>query len=145
MIRGAVFCGLTMGAVCAAPLAAQVEVRDCTGFEANAQNVDWSDPTVTFANGAIRFISLNVGEPACCGGYVMVLYPTPDEPFPMCAVVGPEMGWLGASLSRAVSRYDPATGLTVDIPVMVSDGLSESTTGTVTVHINQATGELTAR
>lgn len=48
-------------------------------------------------------------------------------------------------LSRAKARYDPVKGLSVTIPVETYvDGVNNHAT-TVTVTINQATGEIAAR
>lgn len=141
LIRAALVLGLT-----AAPALAQVKVSACEGFRASAENVYWTDPTRTFANGAIRLVALDTQEPVCCVLSVMVVYPSKDEPFPQCRLVSTEAAWLGEHvLSRAKARYDPVKGLSVTIPVETYvDGVNNHAT-TVTVTINQATGEIAAR
>ena len=129
----------------AAPAAAQ-EVQSCDGFVASARNVFWPDATRTFANGAIRLVHLDTaGEPACCSAHLMVTYPSPEDPFDLCALVSADgtMGWQGLSLSRADASYDPARGLTVRVPAS-EYGEVHATPLSILVTINQQTGEIRA-
>ncbi len=141
LIRAALVLGLT-----AAPALAEVTVKACEGFRASAENVYWTDPTRTFANGAIRLVALDTLEPVCCVLSVMVVYPSKDEPFPQCRIVSTTSGgWANMFLARATAQYDPARGLSVAVPVETYvDGVNNDAT-TVTVTINQATGEVTAQ
>lgn len=119
----------------------------CDGFVANARNVDWSDPTRVFADGAIRFVTLDVGEPAGAAVHVMVLFPGTDDPFGDCRIVSAGsdgFGFLDVDLKRADASYDAARGLTVRIPAS-EDAPVHSTPLSVEVTVNQATGTVAAR
>lgn len=129
----------------ASPLQA-ADVRDCAGQVANARNVLWEDPTRTFANGAIRLILLDTEEPACCSVHVMVLHPIGDEPFLGCSLISRSegYGWLRASLKEAASEYVSGQGLRVHIP-MVGYGVEGEGPETLSLTINQATGQVTGQ
>ena len=127
----------------APPAAAQVQ-SECGGWQTDARNVDWRDPTRTFAEGTIRLVALETGEPACCGSHLMVTWPDPDEPFPSCAVISDGEGGTGfysLDISAADASYDAARGLSVRLPVTRFDGYGE-TSGEVRFTVNQATGRL---
>ena len=129
-------------------LAPAASIRDCDSYEANARNIVLppSAGIATYANGAVTIIGLDTGgEPACCSSHLMVLYPEPGEPFHACALISREgtSGWSGIDVGRAVSAYDPATGLRVSVPVGIYDG-TDSQPGTLSVTVNQATGQVTA-
>ena len=144
MTRAPLRLALALSAV-SLPAAAQ-EMRPCEGYEVNARNVVWSDPSRTFANGAIRLIHLDTGgEPACCSSHLMVTYPSPEEPYDLCALISARegLGWQWLSLSRADASYDPATGLTVRVPAS-EYGEVHATPLSVAVTINQQTGEIRA-
>ncbi|SFI84145.1 hypothetical protein [Jannaschia pohangensis] len=128
--------GLTLGA---GPAMAQT-VGDCDGWQANARNVDWSDPTRTFANGAIRLVGLDTEEPAAAAFHIMVLYPDPEEQFLECRLVslGADVGFGGISLARAEAAYDPARGLTVSVPGTSPEGEAL----VIAFTINRATGQV---
>ena len=124
-------------------------LRDCDTFEANAQNLVFpvENSTRSFANGAIRVIALDTGgEPTCCSAHVMVLLAARDEPGQTCVLISREgtMGWAGADVGAAGATYDPATGLSVSVPVQVYDGAG-SRPDRLRIDINQATGRITAR
>ncbi|NKX43019.1 hypothetical protein [Roseicyclus persicicus] len=136
-----------LAAAVAAPLAAQ-ELRDCNRWEANAQNL-MDPPEVAvrrFAEGAIRVIGLDTGEPACCSAHLMVMHPLPGEPFPGCTLVSDTggMGFSGLRMEALTARYDPAAGLILTVPVGAYNGMA-SVFRDMTVTVNQATGEVTAR
>jgi hypothetical protein len=126
----------------ASPLAAQT-LRDCDTFEANARNTYGPyDQTIRdYANGAIRVIALDVGEPASGSYHVMVTHPHPDEPWQHCTLISYQdsigFGWLDTSAIEA--SYDPATGLSVTIPVEITRG-ANSLDDLLTITVNQATG-----
>ena len=132
-------------ALAASPAAAQT-VRDCDTWEAGARNVVWEDPSRTFANGAIRLVSLDTEEPACCYAHLLVLYPDPEMGYQTCALVsGPnDLGLAGLSLKEATARYDAATGLTVSVPIGRYDG-ERSVPDLLEVTIDQQTGTVSAR
>ena len=117
--------------------------RSCDSADANAGNIDWSEPTRTYANGNIRFIKLDIEEPACCAIFLMILYPAGDDPFLSCTLVGRSdgFGWADLSLSEAGSSYDPAKGLTVTVPIRVFDG-EDFRDETLMVTINQSYGSV---
>lgn len=129
----------------ATPLAAQT-LRDCDTFEANARNTygPYSETIREYANGAIRVIALDVGEPASGSFHVMVTYPHPDDPWPHCALISNEatigFGWL--NMAETDASYDPATGLTVTIPVENVSGVA-SWDQLLSITVNQATGTVT--
>ena len=132
-------------AVASTPAAAQ-EVLSCEGFVASARNVVWSDPTRTFADGAVRFVHLDTGgEPACCSSHLMVTYPSPEDPGDLCALISAKgtLGWQSLSLARADASYDPATGLTVRIPAR-EYGEVHPTPMSVVVTVDRQTGVILA-
>ena len=104
----------------AAPLPANAtHVGDCGTWQANARNVDWSDPTRTYAQGAIRLTGLDTGEPASASFHIMVTFPLPDGPGADCRLISADEGRLGfgsISLRRATAEYDARRGLTVTVP-----------------------------
>ena len=129
----------------AAPAAAQ-DVLPCDGFVASARNVLWSDPTRTFADGAVRFVHLDTGgEPVCCSSHLMVTYPSPEDPGDLCVLISAKgtQGWQSLSLARAKASYEPATGLTVRVPAS-EHGEVHPTPLSVVVTINRQTGVIRA-
>ncbi|SHI85171.1 hypothetical protein [Wenxinia saemankumensis] len=130
----------------ASPAAAQV-IRDCDSHIANARNLalPYDEATRMFANGDITLISLLLDEPACCGAHLMVLYPDPEDPFTACALVTTkdELGWSNLDLPGTEGAYDPATGLTLDVPARRWDG-SDFAPFTLSVIVNQQTGVVRA-
>lgn len=129
------------------PVAAQ-SVRDCDGFEANARNLVFplDRSTASYANGDIRLIMLDTAEPACCSFHLMVLYPDPEIGHGLCALVSDrgQSGFGGIDLTGRTASYDPATGLSVRMPVRRYDGMAFRETA-VTVTVNQQTGRVTAQ
>ncbi len=123
-------------------------MRDCDTFEANARNIIFPPEqwTASYAEGAIRFIALDVGEPACCGLHLMVLNPDPEMGFQQCTLISHSgnLGFGTLDLPARSAGYDPATGLTVAIPVGLYDG-QDFQAETLFVTVNQATGEVAAR
>jgi hypothetical protein len=128
--------------LCATPLSAQ-SLRDCDTFEANARNTygPYAETIREYANGAIRVIALDVGEPASASFHVMVTYPHPDEPWQQCALISSEanigFGWL--NMAEVEASYDPAIGLSVTIPIETVSGVA-SWDQILTITVNQATG-----
>ena len=129
-------------ALLAAPLAAQ-SLRDCDTYEANARNTygPYDETIRSYANGDIRIIALDVGEPACCSYHLMVVHPLPDEPFPGCTLVSLEsnLGFSGLDMASAEASYDPSVGLVVHIPASQMDGEGLLPL-LLSLAINQATG-----
>jgi len=120
--------------------------RTCDNLDANAGNVDWDQPTRTFANGKIRMIKIDIEEPACCAVFLMALYPVPDQPFPGCTLVGVKegYGYNKMNLETAVASYDARIGLTVRLPVVVFDS-GAYFDEILQVTVNQALGLFLAR
>lgn len=129
----------------ATPLAAQ-SLRDCDTFEANARNTygPYEETIREFANGAIRVIALDAVEPASGSFHVMVTYPHPEDPWQQCALISNQdnigFGWL--NMAETDASYDPATGLTVTVPVENVSGVA-SWDQLLTITVNQATGTVT--
>lgn len=101
---------------------AEPAVGDCQGWQANAANVDWSQPSPTFAEGAVRLVALDTEEPAAAAFHVMVLMPGDAEFGQLCYLVSNDLegsGFAALDLARAVTSYSPATGLSVTMPVGV--------------------------
>lgn len=133
--------------LCAAPVGAQV-LRDCDTWEANARNL-MAPPEVavrSFANGAVRVMGLDTAEPALAWAHLMITYPLPDEPFPGCVLISEEggRGFGGLRMEDLSARYDPATGLTLTVPVGTTDGIA-TTWRDLVVAVNQATGTVSLK
>lgn len=138
---------LVATATMALPAAAQTQ-RDCDTFEANARNIygPYSETIREFANGAIRVIALDVGEPAWGSEHVMVTYPLPDEPFPACALISWREGTGFANMNMAglAATYDPARGLVIALRPDVIVGGDMIFTADLTITVNQAEGSVVA-
>lgn len=138
-------CLTTAAILAATPIAAQ-SMRDCDTFEANARNTygPYEETIREFANGAIRVIALDVGEPAGGSFHVMVTYPHPEDPWQNCALISSEanigFGWL--NMAEVEASYDPAIGLSVTIPIEAVSGVA-SWDQILTITVNQATGTVT--
>lgn len=103
--------------------------------------------TKSYANGAIRVVRMDVGAPACCPEYLVVLHPAgsgPDEQFRKCTLVSMEtdLGFSRIEFATHSASYDPARGLTLSFIVEIPHGNTVSPGG-LDVTINQATGEVT--
>lgn len=142
-------------AVCLSATALQVaaaEVHDCSGYETRADAIPepWESHTRTFANGAVRIAVLDTIEPAAAAFHLLVLSPPFDEVGGrQCRVVsfdaGASLGYSSLSLKGLVAGYDPALGLTIEVPVTVFNPVSGLfDPGSLFVTINQSTGEVTA-
>lgn len=136
-------------ALAALPMGASAQaVRDCNTFEANARNL-MGPPEIavqSFANGDVRVLGLDVGEPACCSAHLMVTYFTDLEPFPICALIsaGPQQGFSGLIMQQLSAGYDPSIGLILTLPAGRYNG-SSSVMSPLQVVINRATATVTAR
>lgn len=133
----------------AAPALA-VTVEDCTDYRTSVAAV--AEPleqnTRAFGNGAIRLVVTDTIEPAGGALHLVVIHPPVDEVGGrQCHVVSLDggLGFSGLELTAATARYDPATGLTVVIPVGAFDpSLGDVADATLAVTINQATGQIRA-
>lgn len=134
--------------VCATPLFAQ-SVSDCDWrARADAIPEPWEDYSRAFANGAVRVALLDGIEPAAAAFHLLILHPPYMELGErQCHIVSfdDRIGYAALYFTELEAGYDPARGLTVDMPGMLylpDDGFSNSLRLFVT--INQATGEITA-
>ncbi len=133
-------------AACAAPGAAQ-QVQDCGWYTSAAFLAEpWAENTRTFANGAVRIALIDTVEPAAGAYRLLILSPPYSELGErQCAVVGGDEGGFSAFRFNALEAgYDPARGLIFSAPInqLVAGDFEP---GVLTVVLNQATGEITAR
>lgn len=129
-------------------LASAQAIRDCNTFEANARNL-MSPPEVavqSFANGDVRVLGLDVGEPACCSAHLMVTYFVASEPYPLCALISADaqLGFSGLVMGQLAAAYDPAQGLILTLPAGRYNGAA-SVMSPLQVVINRATETVVAR
>jgi len=128
--------------------AAAQTMGDCDRFEANARNTfgPYEQTIREFANGAIRVIALDVGEPAAGGFHVLLTHPAPDDPYGLCTLVSDEtgLGFSGLDMAALTAVYDPARGLTISLPVQRLIGGETLVSATLNLTVNQATGRVTA-
>lgn len=134
-----------------AQAAMAADIRDCETWEANARNL-WlppSDGVRSYSNGRVTLIHLDTGgEPVCCSSHLMVLHPAGDgEPWQACTLISHHegLGFAALALPGAEAGYDPAHGLTIEVPGQLYL-LEESFQNPVLlrVTVNQATGTVTA-
>lgn len=132
-----------------APASAQT-VENCDWRASlHAMAEPWEASTRTFANGNVRLAITDVIEPAAGAFHLVILSPPYDElGGRQCQVVSANgsIGFSGLTLDDMTSDYDPAIGLTFTLQ---AGGYNPETGGTIlqtlTVTLNQATGEITAR
>ena len=142
------FVAAPLAALCLPLSAAAQSLRDCDTPEANARNLALPVETAvrSFANGAITLIALDTDEPACCSGHLMVLHPSGDG-YLACTLISREgvSGFAATFVGETAGRYDPARGLTLDVPVLIhlpEEGFTNS--GLVHITVNQAVGSVAA-
>jgi hypothetical protein len=107
----------------ALPAAAQ-HVGPCDPALTSAANVDWSDPTRAFANGAVRLTGLDTGADGAAF-HVMVTFPEAEGDAPGCRLVSADAeltGFGSLSLRRTTARYDTRRGLTFGVPGTTPEG-----------------------
>lgn len=143
---------LTAAALAALPIqASAVTISDCGDYRSSVQSLaePWEANTRTFAKGDIRLAVADTIEPAAGSFHLIILHPPFDElGGPQCHVVSANesFGFSGMDLAPAEAAYDPASGLSIYIPVGVyNDATGGFVDGELTVTINQATGEVSAR
>ena len=132
-----------------APVLAQEVVLECGGPARLDSIVEpWSSSTRTFANGKIRVVELDTGEPACCSFHLAILAPNPKDElgFRQCVTVSDGAEWTGfqsINLKQTKSSYDAGLGLLLTVPIeRYIDGI-QSNKGELRIRINQATGAIT--
>ncbi|PWJ20986.1 hypothetical protein [Jannaschia seohaensis] len=113
--------GVAIGAL-AGPAAAQ-HVSECDTPLASARNVDWSDPTRTFANDRVRLVALDSGAEEG-PGRLLVTFPDPDGEREGCRLISAEdgIGYGGFSLRRAAARYGGQHALSIGVPATDAAG-----------------------
>ncbi|WP_083545420.1 hypothetical protein [Sulfitobacter alexandrii] len=141
---------LALGAVAAAPLAAQqVEVRDCAGRMSPLGIVEpWEDYSRTYSNGKVRVALMDLLEPAGGPVYLMLLSPPYNEIGDrQCKTIGVDgIGFWNADFPTLDASYDPATGLRFTMAVELYDPQSGGgRAALLTATLNQATGAIDAR
>ena len=107
--------------------AAAVVVESCEGV-ATVENIaePWEANAKSFYKGEVRLAVVDTGgEPACCSTHLMVLYtedPGDEPPYRACKMVSdqPGRGFSDVEFKTLKATYDPAAGLTVSVPVVVS-------------------------
>ncbi len=135
-------------ALIAVPVQAQ-EVRDCD-WRASAWNLaePWEENSRTFANGAVRLALLDTIEPAAVPFHLLVLSPPYDEVGArQCRVVSFDggLGFGSIAFGRLTASYDPAIGLTFEVPVVIYlPEANFANPSLLRVTLNQATGAVGA-
>jgi hypothetical protein len=134
-------------AVLAAPATAQ-NVTGC--YENSYENIfspmnipePWDYYTRSFAEGAVRVVAIDLVEPHAVALKLMIMYPPYDElgQRMSCNIVGVGYaGWGNIAFDEMTSTYDPASGLTLTVPVSTMEF-----GGTLSMTINQDSGTMTA-
>ena len=102
--------------------------------------------TRTYANGEIRVIVLDTVDPALGAFHLMVIAPPYDEMGNRnCAVISEAeyTGFAGMYFGQIGASYDPASGLTIRLPI---ERFAPNTGGTdpaiLAITINQAVGSI---
>ncbi|MEM9427738.1 MAG: hypothetical protein AAGA06_13655, partial [Pseudomonadota bacterium] len=101
--------------------------------------------TRTFANGGVRLAVLDMVEPAAAAFHLLILSPPFDAlGLPTCQVISFDSttGYKEMSLEGLTSSYDPATGLSFQVPMAV--GPQPFDEGVLFFTLNQATGVIRA-
>lgn len=107
------------------PRAAPAQIVTECSWIASPVNIaePWEENSRSYANGAVRIAVLDTGEPACCAAHLLVLMPAGggDEgpQYRACFVISaaPGSGFYALDMAGVASRYDPAEGLLIDLPV----------------------------
>lgn len=138
---------LSVLCVISLPVAAQ------TAFPCNQQvRVDaiaepWDQNTATFANDAVRVVVLDVIEPAAASYFLLIMHPPYDVlGMRTCSVIAQDsrLGYAAIFFNELEAKYDPATGLTLQVPAVIylpEQSFQNSTL--LTILVNQSTGDVT--
>jgi hypothetical protein len=122
----------------------------CDGWQSQAWNLaePWEANTRSFANGAIRVALIDTVEPAAAAYFLLVLHPLPGDEMEarVCHLVGegPLTGFAGMDFAALAPAYDPATGLTLTLPVTRMDANGGFFTDRLSVTINQTRETISA-
>lgn len=146
---------LLTAAMCPAVAMGQV-VNECDRVgEARSIVEPWEDHSRTYANGVIRVAAIDTGgEPVCCSSHLMVLSPSgngEDGPvYRQCRIVSQteNFGFYAVDVGGIDARYDPARGLTLDVPVATwhtgMENGADPHWSRMSVTINQSNGDVSA-
>ncbi|MFT6932097.1 MAG: hypothetical protein ACJAXT_000790 [Paracoccaceae bacterium] len=131
------------------PLMATAQtVRDCDTWEANARNLvdPVSENVRSYSNGSVRVIALDTVEPAVAWGHILVQFPAENDTYWDCRLISSYggHGFSDIEMTAMQSSYDPATGLTLTVPISRYDN-GDYKDGSLRITINQATGVVTAQ
>lgn len=128
----------------ASPLAAQTSFPCDWQARADAIVEPWEDNTAVFADGAVRVALLDTIEPAAAAFYLLILHPPFDElGARTCTVVGLDdgLGYANMKFNELEAEYDPATGLTFNVPAAIyQPEQSSQNMALLSIVVNQATG-----
>ena len=129
-----------------APLAQSASLRSCDSHEANVRNLvlPLEQGVRRFANGAINLFNLFQEEPACCGAHLIVTHPDPNAHYGQgCLLISNEsnLGFSDINIQQAIAHYDPAVGLSIEVPATTWDG-QRNTQHWLRITVNQATGQV---
>ena len=134
-------------ALVATPAAAQ-SVSNCDWLALAGNLVEpWETHSRTFANGAVRLALLDAMEPGAVPFHLLLLSPSGEEMGGrMCNVISlePGFGFHNIFWDELEAVYDPAVGLTFDIPVEIWIDTGNSVMRGLRVTMNQATGAVDA-
>ena len=134
-------------AIFALPAAAQTASECDWRASAQALAEPWEANSRTFANGAMRVALLDTVEPAAGSYHILVLSPPYTELGDrQCRVISFQdtFGFAGIQFQDLTASYDPAIGLTFQLPVYIylfDQGFSNA--GLLKFSLNQATGRIT--
>ena len=114
------------------------------GMELDSIVEPWADNTASYSEGAVRIALIDLIEPAAAAFQLAILHPPRDlMGARQCHLVapGPSLGFAEIRFGERAASYDPATGLTITLPVRIDTG-----TGThegwaqIAIRIDQRSG-----
>ncbi|MCF3973050.1 hypothetical protein [Paracoccus salsus] len=116
------------------------------GMELDAIVEPWEDNTASYANGAVRIALIDLIEPAAAAYQLAILHPPRDEMGArQCHLVATaaHIGFAEIRFAERTASYDPATGLTISMPIRMETGEGpQAGWALVAIRIDQQTGEV---
>ncbi len=142
-----VFSGVLTAALLTGSAAMSQEVQSCE-YVTQLGNLaePWEQSIRSFANGQVRVALLDTLEPAAAAMYLAIYSPPWDEVGDrQCRVIAQDGAGFGRiDFHMLEAGYDPATGLTLAMPVGVYvPGQMHFDPNMLYVTVNQSTGEIT--
>lgn len=131
---------------CATPGLAQTAVAcdGMTDFDAIVE--PWEDNSRTFANCALRLALIDMIEPAASAFHIMILHPPRDGlGVRQCTTVGQAhgVGYAAIFFEDLSARYDPASGLTFKVPVIIFlPDQNFQNSALLSISVDQSTGDI---